>query len=129
MCICQSQSPNSSHPSLSPLVSIHFFSTFVSLFLLCKYVHLYHFSRFHIDVFIYNICFSLSDFTLITFLYQYSGYPFPIARTNIRLITRISLLNIDHWKAVGSYRRANIKADETFKHSYHRNHALNVGNC
>ena len=33
--ICQSQSPNSSH-SFSPLVSIHLFSTSVSLFLLCK---------------------------------------------------------------------------------------------
>ena len=34
--ICQSQSPNSSHIPLSPLVSIHLFSTSVALFLLCK---------------------------------------------------------------------------------------------
>ena len=33
----------------------------VSLFLPCIWVHLYHFSRFHIYVAIYNICFSLSD--------------------------------------------------------------------
>ena len=65
--ICQSQSPNSSHhhtPSPLPLsVSIRLSSTSVSLFLPCKPVHLYHFSRFHIYVLIYYICFSLSDLT------------------------------------------------------------------
>ena len=40
------------------------FSTSVSLFLPCKWVHLYHFSRFHIYALIYNICFSLTYFTL-----------------------------------------------------------------
>ena len=45
-----------------PLVSIRLFSTSVSLFLPCKLVHLYHFSRFHIYALIYDICFSLSDF-------------------------------------------------------------------
>ena len=59
--ICQSQSPNSSHPSFPPLVSIYLFSTSVSLFPLCKQVHLYHFSRFHLYALIYDICFSLSD--------------------------------------------------------------------
>ena len=63
--ICQSQSPNSSHnhsyPCFLPLVSILLFSTSVSLFLPCKPVHLYHFSRFHIYALIYDICFSLSD--------------------------------------------------------------------
>ena len=44
-----------------PLVSIHLFSTSVSLLLPCKPVHLYHFSRFHIYALIYNICLSLSD--------------------------------------------------------------------
>ena len=38
-----------------PLVSIRLFSTSVSLFLPCKPVHLYYFSRFHIYVLIYNI--------------------------------------------------------------------------
>ena len=33
-------------PSLSPLVSIYLLSMSVSLFLLCKYDHLYHFSGF-----------------------------------------------------------------------------------
>ena len=46
---------------LPPLVSIRLFSTSVSLFLPCKLVHLYHFSRFHIYVLIYNIFFSPSD--------------------------------------------------------------------
>ena len=46
-----------------PLVSIRLFSTSVPLFLPCKQVHLYHFSRFHIYVLIYDICFSLSDLT------------------------------------------------------------------
>ena len=44
--MCQFQSPNSSHP-LSPLVSIRLFFPSMSLFLLCKWVHLYHFSRLH----------------------------------------------------------------------------------
>ena len=66
MCTCQSQSPNSSHhhPTpcyFPPLVSIRLFSTSVSLFLPCKLVHLYHFSRFHIYALIYDICFYLSD--------------------------------------------------------------------
>ena len=36
----------------------------VSLFLFCRHDHQYHFSRFHIYVLMYDICFSLSDFTL-----------------------------------------------------------------
>ena len=44
-----------------PLVSIHLVFTSVSLFLPCKPVHLYHFSRFYIYVLIHDICFSLSD--------------------------------------------------------------------
>ena len=40
-------------PSL--LVFTHSFAMSVSLFLLCKLVHLYHFSRFHIYVLIYSI--------------------------------------------------------------------------
>ena len=55
--MCESQSLSCSHP-LSPLLSIHLFFTSVSLFLLCKHVHLYHFSNFHIYVFIYDIYFS-----------------------------------------------------------------------
>ena len=49
------------HPNFPPLMSIHLFSTPVSLFLPCKLVNLYHFSRFHIHALIYDICFSLSD--------------------------------------------------------------------
>ena len=44
-----------------PLASLRLFSTSVSLFLPCKLVHLYHFSRFHTYALIYDICFSLSD--------------------------------------------------------------------
>ena len=51
-----------------PLLSIHLFSTSVSQFLPWKPVHLYHFSRFHIYVLIYDICFSLSD--LLHFVWQ-----------------------------------------------------------
>ena len=67
--ICQSQSPNSSHPPrpFPPLVSIHLFCTSVALFLPCKPVHLHHFSRFHIYVLIYNF-FSLSD--LLHYVWQ-----------------------------------------------------------
>ena len=64
--VCQYQSPNSSHhhhhptPAFPPwcpyICSLH-----LCLFLPCKPVHLYHFSRFHIYVLIYDICFSLFD--------------------------------------------------------------------
>ena len=43
------------------LMSTHLFSTSASLFLSYKYVHLYHFSRFHIYVLIYDIFLSLSN--------------------------------------------------------------------
>ena len=48
-------------PFFPALVSVHLFSTSVSLFLLCKQIHLYHFSRFHIYALIYDTRFSLSD--------------------------------------------------------------------
>ena len=52
--------PRPPSPPWCPYVcSLH-----LCLFLPCKPVHLYHFSRFHIYELIYNICFSLSDFTL-----------------------------------------------------------------
>ena len=51
--------PQPSH--FPPLVSIHLFSTSLSLFLPCEPIHLYHFSRFHIYALIYDICFSPSD--------------------------------------------------------------------
>ena len=54
-------------PSL--IVSTNPFSISASPFLPCKYVHQYHFSRFHIYALIYCICFSLSDFTLYNKLY------------------------------------------------------------
>ena len=53
--------PSPPHRSFPPLVSICLFSTSVSQLLPCKPARLYHFSRFHIHVLIYNICFSLSD--------------------------------------------------------------------
>ena len=53
--------PTTTPSHFPPLVSICLFSTSVSLFLPCKLVHLYHFSRFHIYALIYDICFSLSD--------------------------------------------------------------------
>ena len=49
------------HHHFTPLVSIRLFSTSVSLFLPCKPVHLYHFSRLRIYVLLHDIWFSLSD--------------------------------------------------------------------
>ena len=49
-----------SSPSPSAFTSP--FSMSASLFLPCKYVHHYHFSRSHI-VLIHNVCFSFSDLT------------------------------------------------------------------
>ena len=51
----------------SPVLVDRFFTTnatWASPLLPCKYVHQHQLSRFHIYVLIYNICFSLSDFTL-----------------------------------------------------------------
>ena len=45
----------------SPAVSTSLLSMSASLFLPCKQVHQYHFSRLHLYVLIYDICFSLSD--------------------------------------------------------------------
>ena len=47
------------HPATLPypLVPMHLFSTSVSLFLLCKSDHLWHFSRFHIYALIYDFPF------------------------------------------------------------------------
>ena len=64
--LCQSQSPNYSHHHhpphhFPPLVSTCVFFTSVSLFLPCKPIHLYNFSRFHVYELICGICFSLSD--------------------------------------------------------------------
>ena len=62
--------PNLSvHPTPAPL-STHPFPTFVSLFLPWKF-HLYHFSRFHIYAWIYDTCFSLSDW--LYSLWQFLG--------------------------------------------------------
>ena len=53
------------HSSFPLLVSTCLFSASVTLFLRCKWFHLYHFSRFHIHLLIYNICFLfLIYFTL-----------------------------------------------------------------
>ena len=48
-----------SSPSLA--VSTSLLSVSVSLFLPCKQVQQYHFSRLHMYALTYNICFSLSD--------------------------------------------------------------------
>ena len=53
--------PSPTPHGFPPLVSIRLFSTSVAQLLPCKPVHLYHFSRFHIHVLIYDTCFSLSD--------------------------------------------------------------------
>ena len=48
-------------PIFSPPWYPYICSLHLSLFLLCKWDHFYHFSRFHIYVLLYNICFSLYD--------------------------------------------------------------------
>ena len=48
-------------PTIPPIMSTYPFSTSVSLLLPWNQIHLYHFSRFHTHVLIYNNCFSLSD--------------------------------------------------------------------
>ena len=80
--MCQSQPPNSSHPLLFPLISIQLFSTTMSLFLLCKWHHLYCFSRFHINVLINDICFSISN--LLHSVWHSQGPSTPLKITKFR---------------------------------------------
>ena len=47
-------------PTPSPAVSVSLFSMSVSLLLSCTWVHQYHFSRFHMYVLIYDICFMFN---------------------------------------------------------------------
>ena len=60
-----STNPTLCHPNPLPLVSTCRFSMSASLFLPCEQAHLYHLSRFHTYVIIYDICFSFYDFTLL----------------------------------------------------------------
>ena len=62
ICPCYSQSASPSSPTRTSL-----FSMSVSLFLSWKQAHQYHFSRIHIYVLIYDICFSGSSFISLTF--------------------------------------------------------------
>ena len=48
-------------PPSFPLGSTSLFFISVSQFLFCKWIHLYHFLRFHIPVIAYGICLSLAD--------------------------------------------------------------------
>ena len=60
---CQFQSPSSSHSPFPPWCP-DVRSLQLCLFLVCKQVHLYHFSIFHIYVLIYDIFLFLSYITL-----------------------------------------------------------------
>ena len=76
-------------PAAFPLlVSIHLFSTAVSLFMPCKLVHLYHFSRFHIYVLTYNI-FFLSD--LLHSVWQSLGPSTSLQMTQFRSFLWLSM--------------------------------------
>ena len=67
----QPSSLKSSCPLLPLIVFRSSFSASASLFLPCKQVHLYHFSRFHIYVLMHNNCFSLSDLYIQVFFSCY----------------------------------------------------------
>ena len=54
---------NSSH-LLAPTLSTRLFSVSAAPLLPCRQVHQCHLSRFHTHTLIYNVCVSLSDFTL-----------------------------------------------------------------
>ena len=60
-CVCVHVTFSVWPPSPSPAVFTSLFSISAALFLLCKWVHQYNFSRFHTYALIYDICFSLSD--------------------------------------------------------------------
>ena len=57
--------------------SLFFMSS--SPWLLCKQVHKYHLSGFHVYVFICDTCFSLSDLTSLRIPGEGNGYPLQIS--------------------------------------------------
>ena len=59
----QDHSPSVCHPPLPPVFTC-LFDASASLLLACKYIRLYHFSRFHIHALIYVIFLFLTYFTL-----------------------------------------------------------------
>ena len=60
-------------PPLSLLVTISLLSISVTLFLPCKPVYLYHFSRFHIYALIYDIWITLCLIVKIPMGFESSG--------------------------------------------------------
>ena len=75
-------------PSPSPAVSTCPFPMSMSLFLPYTQVHLYHFSRFHIYVLIYDICFSLSG--LLHSVWQTLGPSISLQMTQFRFFLLLS---------------------------------------
>ena len=66
-------------PSASCPTSTSMFSTSASLFLLYQFVYQYHFSKFHIYVLIYDICFPLqTSFLKFSFPWWIPLCPLPV---------------------------------------------------
>ena len=75
-------------PALASRLGVHYLcSLYLSLFLPCKPVYLYHFSRFHIYALIY-ICFSLSD--LLHSVWQSLGPSSSLQMTQFRSFSQLS---------------------------------------
>ena len=70
---CARQPPSPS-PSHSPLPAWYLYACclHLCLFLVCKQVHLFHFSICHVYMLIYNTCFSVSD--LLHFVWTVSRF-------------------------------------------------------
>ena len=87
--------------SPSPTVSTSPFSMSASPFLPCREVHQYRFSRLHVYVLIYDICFSLSDLCHSHTLFLKATGPWEsydylkhyILDTNDQLFWKLNILN------------------------------------
>ena len=88
------------HPTLPSPTSTCPFPMSVSLLPCCRCVHMYHFSRFHIDALIHDIYFSFSAFILYKEdLLYFTGHSWDLWNMpHYREVIRIIVLRVTCWK-------------------------------
>ena len=103
-------------PSPSPTVSTHLLTMSTSLFLLCKQIHLFHFSRFYIYALIYSyqVCGNLSQrswnlitgtplFLLISNMKSWVKTSFAILQTNKQWSSHSKMIHLHHHPVLRAY--------------------------
>ena len=93
---------HASHPLLPPpqAVSICLLSMSVSPLLLCKYVHQYHISRFHIHVLVYDTFFSFWPTSLCTIGSRFIHFSVDDVLSFSRLQLFVTRWTAAHWASL-----------------------------